>query len=156
MNVTLKNLYMVLLYVLIILAVVSSVGLVNGIRARILITSSMQLSVYKGSLVLINISVPWDSLEEGNIIVFRSVKTEVMHRVVAVTDDGLIIKPDNGNGESCVTKDMYLGREVIAFPYIGGMLKPVLQRGKVLVIIIAMAMIITGCWRLEREKTQNR
>ena len=147
-KVTFKNLYMVLLYVLITLAIVSTIELAKGIRTRILITSSMHPAVYKGSLVLLNIYAPWDSLEEGNISVFRAGETEVMHRVTRVLDDGLIIKPDNGNGESYVTKDMYVGKEIIAFPYIGLMLKPVLQHGKALVIVVAVAMIIMGCWGL--------
>ncbi len=153
MKETLKNLYTVLMCVLIVLAVISSVGLARGIRPRILVTSSMQPSVYKGSLVLLNIDTPWDALEVGNIIAFRSGRTEVMHRVTAVTEEGLILRPDNGKGESLVTKDMYVGKEVIAFPYIGGLIKPVLQHGKAWVIIVAIAMILVGCRGLGRKKT---
>ena len=151
MKETLKNLYTVLMCVLIGLAIISSIGLARGIRPRILVTSSMQPSVYKGSLVLLNTDTPWEELVEGNVIAFRSAKTEVMHRVTAVTDEGLILRPDNGKGESLVTKDMYVGKEIIAFPYIGGMIKPVLQHGKKLVIIVAIVMILVGGRGLGRK-----
>ena len=155
MKETLKNLYTVLMCVLIGLAIISSIGLARGIRPRILVTSSMQPAVYKGSLVLLNIDTPWEELVEGNIIAFRTGETEVMHRVTAVTEETLILRPDNGKGESLVTKDMYVGKEIIAFPYIGGMIKPVLQHGKKLVIIVAIVMILVGCRGLGR-KTGDR
>lgn len=147
----LKNLYTVLMCILIGLAVLSSIGLARGIRPRILVTSSMQPSVYKGSLVLLNVNSTWSSLEEGNVIAFRTGETEVMHRVTGVTDEGLILRPDSGNGESLVTKEMYVGKEIIAFPYIGGVINPVLQHGKKMVIIMAIVMIVIGCWGLGRK-----
>ena len=101
----LKSLYTLLMCILIGFAVISSIGLARGIRPRILVTSSMQPSVYKGSLVLLNTYTPWEELVEGNVIAFRSAKTEVMHRIADVTDEGMILRPDNGNGESLVTKD---------------------------------------------------
>ncbi|MCR5778204.1 MAG: hypothetical protein K6G84_12455 [Lachnospiraceae bacterium] len=70
---------------------------------------------------------------------------------IPVTDEGLILRPDNGNGESLVTKDMYVGKEIIAFPYMGGIIKPVLQHGKKMVIIVAIAMIVIGCWGLGKK-----
>ena len=71
-------------------------------------------------------------------------------------DEGLILRPDNGNGESFVTKEMYVGKEIIAFPYIGGIIKPVLQHGKKMVIIVAMAMIVVGCWSLGRSRHRQQ
>lgn len=151
MKETIKNLYSVLMRIIILLMVISGIGISRGIRSRILITESMQPSVYKGSLVLLNINEHWDALEEGDIVAFRSGQTEIMHRVREVTDEGLILRPDNGNGESLVTKDMYVGKEVIAFPYIGGMIRPVLEDGKKYVIGVAIAMIVGGCWGLGKK-----
>lgn len=151
----LKNLYTVLMCVLIVLVAIATIGLKNGIQTRILVTSSMQSAVNKGSLVLLNIKTPWEELEEGDIIAFRSSKTEVMHRVTAVTDEGLILRPDNGNGESFVTRDMYVGKEIIAFPYIGGMIKPVILNGNKFVIGAAIAMILVGCWGLGKKTGDN-
>ena len=151
MKETLKNLYTVLMCILTGLAVLSFIGMTKGIRTRILITSSMQPAVYEGSLVLLNIETPWEGLEEGDIVAFRSGKTKIMHRVSKVAGNGLILKPDNGNGESFITKDMYVGKEVIAFPYIGGMIRPVLLHGNRVVVIVAIAMVIVGCWGMRRK-----
>ena len=153
MKETLKNLYTVLMCVLIGLAIISSIGLARGIRPRILVTSSMQPAVYKGSLVLLNIDTPWEELVEGNIIAFRTGETEVMHRVTAVTEETLILRPDNGKGESLVTKDMYVGKEIIAFPFVGEIIKPILQRGKGGVILLAVGMILIGCYS-GKKKTE--
>ena len=153
---TLKNLYTVLMYVLIILAIIAIIGLMMGIRPRILVTDSMHPSVYKGSLVLLNIDTPWEEIEEGNIIAFRSGATEVMHRVKSITNDGMILKPDNGEGENFVTKDMYVGKEIIAFPYIGGMLKPILQNGKSKILLAAVILIIIGSHQRKKEKRRRK
>ena len=153
MKETIKNVYSVLMAMLTVLAVVAVLGLCLGIRLKILTTDSMFPSIYKGSLVLVNVNAEWEKLHAGDVIVFRSSATEVMHRVTEITDTGLILKPDNGQGESLVSKDMYAGKEIIAFPFIGGMIKPVLQHGKKLVIIVAIVMILVGCRGLGMEKT---
>ena len=153
---TLRNLYVVLMYTLIVLALIAMIGLFAGIRIRILVTDSMHPSVYKGSLVLLNIDTPWEEIEEGNIIAFRSGATEVMHRVKLITDDGMILKPDNGEGENFVTKDMYVGKEIIAFPYIGGMLKPILQEGKSKILLAALILIIIGSHYRRKEKRRHK
>ena len=88
------------------------------------------------------------------MIAFRCDSTEVMHRVSEITDKGLILKPDNGEGESLVTKDMYVGKEIIAFPFIGTFLKIVLQQGRGIVLLAAVALIVVGCWsRKERKRS---
>ena len=153
---TLRNLYVVLMYTLIVLALIAMIGLFAGIRIRILVTDSMHPSVYKGSLVLLNIDTPWEEIEEGNIIAFRSGATEVMHRVKSIIDDGMILKPDNGEGENFVTKDMYVGKEIIAFPYIGGMLKPILQEGKSKILLAALILIIIGSHYRRKEKRRHK
>ncbi len=79
------------------------------------------------------------------------IETETLGNIRSETDEGLILRPDNGNGESLVTKDMYVGKEIIAFPYMWGMVKPVLQYGKKIVILVAIALIAVGCWERRQE-----
>ena len=149
---TLINIYSVFMALITTLAVTAILALIIGIRPKILTTDSMYPSIYRGSLVLVNVSFAWDSIEEGDVIAFRSGSTEVMHRVTQKTVDHLVLKPDNGQGENLVTRDMYAGKEIIAFPYIGGMIKLVLQRGKGIVILLAVIMIVIGCMNCEIEK----
>ena len=79
-----------------------------------------------GSLVLINSWSAWENIEEGDVIDYRGGTIEVMHRVSKITDVGLILRPGNGEEESLVTKDMYVGKETFAFPFVGLLLKLVL------------------------------
>ena len=150
---TLKNMYMVLSGILSVLAVIALITMIMGIRPKILTTDSMYPSIYRGSLVLVDVNAAWESIKAGDVIAFRSGSTEVMHRVAEMTDAGLIVRPDNGQGESLVTGDMYAGKEIIAFPFVGGMIKPVLQHRKALVMIATMIMIITGCVSTGRNRT---
>ena len=142
---TLKNVYTLLMGILVVLAVMTLFGLATGIRLRILTTDSMFPSLYRGSLILIDTDFAWEDLDKRDVIAFRSGSTEVMHRVTAVTEEGLVLKPDNGEGENLVSKDMYVGKEVVAFPFIGDMNKSILRNGKGVVCIAAMALIVAGC-----------
>ena len=153
MKETFRNIYSVLMGILTILAVTAVLGLSLGIRPKILTTDSMFPSIYRGSLVLVNENADWESLNAGDVIVFRSGATEVMHRVTEISDAGLILKPDNGRGESLVTREMYVGKEILAFPFVGEIIKPILQRGKGGVILLAVGLILIGCYS-GRKKTE--
>ena len=147
----LLRLHTVFMIVLIALAVLMAVGLAAGIRPRILITSSMEPSILKNSLVLVDISAPFESVSEGQVIAFRAGSTEVLHRVSEVNDDGsLIAVPDKGIGEAIVHKADYVGREVITFPFIGGWLRGMLNHIWI-VITIAAVLILAGCLPYEKK-----
>ena len=125
----------VLMIVLITLAIASSVALILGIRPRILVTSSMEPFIYKNSLVLINTSAKYEGLEEGEVIVFRAGNTELMHRITGISEEGkYVVTPDKGQGYTLVEKATYVGKELIAFPVIGGWLRGILEHGKAVVI----------------------
>ena len=142
---TLKNAYSLLMVILSALAVFVLIGLAFGIRPKILVSDSMYPSIYRGSLVLIDIDSSWDSIKIGDVVVFRSGSSEVMHRVADFTEEGLILRPDNGIGDSLVTQDMYAGKELIAFPFIGAKIKPILQHGKGIIILSSIVLFIIGC-----------
>ena len=140
------RLHIVLMIVLITLAVVAIIALALGVRPRILVTSSMEPSIYKNSLVLINTNAKYEELEEGEVIVFRAGNTEVMHRITGISEDGkLVVTPDKGQGLTLVEKATYVGKEVIAFPIIGGWLRSILEHGKAVVIGLGLVLVVLGC-----------
>lgn len=100
------RLYTVLMVVLSALAVIIFIGAAMGIRPRILVTSSMEPSIMKNSLVLVDTSIPYDTLEEGQVIAFRANNTEVLHKIIGVSDEGLIVTPDKRTGEAIVNKSL--------------------------------------------------
>mgnify|MGYP002622989692 CR=1 FL=1 len=139
------RLYTVFMIVLIMLAVIIVIGFCFGFRARILVTSSMEPNILKNSLVILNTSAPWDDLEEGNVIAFRANKTEVLHRITEVINKELIVTPDKGKGQATVSKSMYVGKEVMAFPVVGGWIRNVLEHWIWGVCLFAVGFVILGC-----------
>ena len=139
------RLHTVFMIVLVSLAVLMLFGMFIGSRPRILVTSSMEPDIPKNSLVLIDTSRKWTELEEGNAIVFRANKTEVLHRVREIRENELIVTPDKGTGSAIVNKSMYVGKEIIAFPLIGGWLREILMHEVWTVIGLAMLLIFIGC-----------
>ena len=142
----------VLMVVVTALAVIMIAAIATGVRPRILITSSMEPGILKNSLVLVNTSTPYESLSEGQVITFRAGDTEVLHRVSEVAEDGsLIAVPDNGTGEATVNKVDYVGKEIIAFPFIGGWLRGILGHAGV-VVVLAVVLVVVGCLPYGKKK----
>ena len=139
------RLHTVLMILLIALAAVMIAGIATGLRPRILVTASMEPRILKNSLVLVNTAAPYEQLSEGQVIAFRAGKTEVLHRITEIAEDGsLIVEPDNGSGEAIVEKVDYVGKEILAIPFIGGWLKLML-RHMWIVIVVAVMLVIVGC-----------
>ena len=139
------RLHTVLMILLIALATVMIAGIAIGLRPRILVTASMEPGILKNSLVLVNTAVPYEQLSEGQVIAFRAGQTEVLHRITEIAEDGsLTVEPDNGSGEAIVDKVDYVGKEILAIPFIGGWFK-VMLRHMWIVIVVAVMLVIAGC-----------
>ena len=146
------RLYTVLMILLIVLAVVMIAGIATGLRPRILVTASMEPGILKNSFVLVNTAVPYEQLSEGQVIAFRAGQTEVLHRITDIAENGsLTVEPDNGSGEAIVEKVDYVGKEIIAIPFIGGWLK-VMLRHMWIVIVAAVMLVVVGCLPYEKKK----
>ena len=153
-KIVLHRLYNVLMVLLIIIAVIAAIGIMAGIRPRIIITSSMEPEILKGSLVLLNTSTKFESLEEGDVVAFRSGNTEVMHRITDISEDEVTVTADKGTGKATVSKSTYIGKFVISFPLIGGALRNILERGIWIVVLVAVAFIVIGC--IEKNDSYDR
>lgn len=118
----------------------------------------MEPDIRKGSLVLADTAARFDDLEEEDVISFRGNNTEALHRVSKITEDELVITPDKGAGSAVVNKSMYVGKEVIAFPIIGGWLRGILEHGVWAVVVLAGTLVVIGClpWKVEMLGSLSR
>ena len=77
-------------------------------------SGSMEPYLMTGSMALINTKATFDDIEVGDIVVYRREADDknIIHRVVDITDDGLIMKGDANRvtDPTIVTEDILVGR----------------------------------------------
>lgn len=129
-------------YVLIVVFVVVAAQLVVGSAlgsspVYVVVSGSMMPTLEKGDLVITQ-SVPFDSIQVGQVIIYQQPTGSgtcpnpsgetIVHRVVAVTSDGLITQGDNRVSNPVpdepgrwppVTAECLDGKVILAVPYLG-------------------------------------
>ena len=135
--------------VLITVGTVSLIAVIIGIRPFVMISESMHPEVPKNSLVLLDTSSKIDDVAVGDNVAYLLGKVEAMHKVTERTDEELTVKSLADDGESVVTADTYLGKEILSIPAVGGWIRRVLDY-KWIVIVMAGLLVIVGC--IQRKK----
>ena len=149
---TLANIYTVLCVVLIALGIISLIAVMAGIRPFVMISESMHPEVPKNSLVLLDTRSNISDAAVGDNVAYLLGKVEAMHKTVSVGSDEIVVKSLADDGESVVTADTFLGKEVMSIPGVGGWIRSVLNY-KWIVIGIAAVLVIAGC--IPRKKDQK-
>ncbi len=92
-----------------------------GIQSYIVRSGSMEPAVLTGSLCLINTNCEFDHISVDDIIAYKVGNTLVTHRVIDVTEKGLITKGDNNTFHDglSTTKDNFVGKNIGSIPVLG-------------------------------------
>ena len=151
---TLSNIFTILCCVVVVIGIVSLVGVIMGIRPFVMISESMHPEVPKGSLVLLDTSASLSDIDVGDNVAYILGSVEAMHKTVSVGSDELVVRSLADEGESKVTADTYLGKEVLSIPGIGGWIRSVLNYRWV-VIVMAGVLIIAGCIPGRKAESQK-
>lgn len=141
---TLANIYTVLCCVVIAIGILSLIAVIMSVRPFVIISESMHPEVPKNSLVLLDTRSKMDDVAVGDNVAYVLGKVEAMHKVVSVDEDEIVVRSLADQGTSLVSADMYLGRQVLAVPGVGGWIRGVLNY-KWIVIGLAVVLIVVGC-----------
>ena len=97
-----------------------------------------------------------DDVAVGDNVAYILGSVEAMHKTVSVGSDEsqeLVVKPvAETDGQTVVTADTYLGKEVLSIPQAGGWIRKALDY-KWAIVAVAAVLIIIGC--IPRKKDQN-
>lgn len=117
-------------------------GRLAGFEALVVQSGSMEPRIPVGSLAVADMHCDYGSIEKGDIIIFQAGEGRVMHRVYAVTEEGLETKGDANQAMDGVTTTHrnFRGRVVFHVPFLGlmaeGMRKLFPVAGAVLVFLL--------------------
>lgn len=93
-----------------------------GIKPYIVMSGSMEPAIHTGSVCFVDTTKEYNSIKSNDIIAFKTGRnTLVTHRVVTVTDSGLVTKGDANDVSDglSTTEDNFIGKTLFSVPYAG-------------------------------------
>ena len=133
-----------------------------GFRPFILKSESMEPIYTKGSLCWVNTRVDLDSVEVGDVLVYRSpANTLVLHRLVEKesTDDYTSLPVTMQGDANSMSQDVtlssinFIGREVFTIPRLGMMVEHILSNNAIWFIVAVFALLAAVPWEsIHRRK----
>ena len=138
------------LWLPILVLVLLGVNFLGPYRMCAVPTGSMEPTIPTWSLCLVNVKTPYEELETGDIVVYvrQSDGLRIIHRVIAVTDEGIVTKGDANaidDGVS-VTPDNLFGKYLFHIPWLGRL--PVLIRTPAGITVVAVLAVGLLIWSL--------
>ena len=133
-----------------------------GFRPFILKSESMEPVYMKGSLCWVNTRVDLDSVEVGDVLVYRSpANTLVLHRIVGKesTDDHtslpVTMQGDANSMSQVVTLSSinFIGKEAFTIPRLGVVVEHILSNNAIWFIVAAFVLLAAVPWEsIHRQK----
>jgi signal peptidase len=125
-----------------------------GVGASVVLSGSMEPTLSVNDLVIVRAA---ESYAEGDVVVYQSGSSLVIHRIVRVEDEYVVTKGDANNTEDDpVSLSAVKGRMAFAIPFLGLPVR-LLQStlGSVLVIVL-IAALVSLSWRKERAEDDKK
>jgi len=126
-----------------------------GYGASVVLSGSMEPELSVGDLIIV---AEVDSFAEGDVVVFQSGSSLVVHRITQIDGEMLTTKGDANNTEDDpVNVSTVKGRVIFSVPYVGtavNFLKTPL--GTILVIVLAIALLEIPRRREKKKDDEDR
>lgn len=158
----LKNLITITAALAGIIGVLALILVLAGFRPFILKSESMEPIYTKGSLCWVNTRVDLDSVEVGDVLVYRSpANTLVLHRLVEKesTDDYTSLPVTMQGDANSMSQDVtlssinFIGREAFTIPRLGMMVEHILSNNAIWFIVAVFALLAAVPWEsIHRRK----
>ena len=158
----LKNLITITAALAGIIGVLALILVLAGFRPFILKSKSMEPIYTKGSLCWVNTRVDLNSVEIGDVLVYRSpANTLVLHRLVdksASVDTSSLPVTMQGDANS-MSQDVtlssinFIGRETFTIPRLGVMVEHILSNNAIWFIVVLFVLLAAVPWEsIHRRK----
>ena len=158
----LKNLITITAALAGIIGVLALILVLAGFRPFILKSESMEPIYTKGSLCWVNTRVDLDSVEIGDVLVYRSpANTLVLHRLVDKSSSvytstlPVVMQGDANSMSQDVTLSSinFIGREAFTIPRLGMMVEHILSNNAIWFIVAVFALLAAVPWEsIHRRK----
>ena len=158
----LKNLITITAALAGIIGVLALILVLAGFRPFILKSESMEPIYTKGSLCWVNTRVDLDSVEVGDVLVYRSpANTLVLHRLVEKerSDDTSSLPVTMQGDANSMSQDVtlssinFIGRETFTIPRLGVMVEHIFSNNAIWFIVVLFVLLAAVPWEsIHRRK----
>ena len=125
-----------------------------GIGSAVVLSGSMEPTLSVNDYVIVQAA---ESYEVGDIVVYQSGSSLVIHRVVEIDGENIIARGDANNRNDAPVPQIYIkGRMVCAIPAVGAVIRMVKSLPGTLILIAAAVLLLELSWRKEKGKDMEK
>lgn len=125
-----------------------------GFGAASVLSGSMEPELSVGDLLLV---VAVDDYRVGDVIVYRTGKTPVTHRIVSIGDSEVVTKGDaNNTPDTPISREQILGKVVLAIPCAGYVVNVIKTPAGTLAVALLALWLLAGSFRGEKKETARQ
>ncbi len=125
-----------------------------GIGGAVVLSGSMEPTLSVNDLVIIREA---DSYQVGDIVVYQSGSSLVIHRIIRIEGDSFIAQGDANNAADSPVPLIYIkGKLAMAIPFAGAVTKLIKSLPGTLVLIAAAVLLLEASWRKEKSKDTEK
>jgi len=131
-------------FIILLLIIIITIASLIGIRPYKVLSKSMEPIIKTGSICFVDMNYQYNDIKKDDIIAFNtSTNTMVIHRVIAITNEGFETKGDNNDNPDkiYVTEKNFQGKIIFYIPYVGYFLLCITN--PITIILLAIIIIIS-------------
>ena len=125
-----------------------------GVGASVVLSGSMEPSLSVNDLVIV---VASERAEVGDVVVYQSGDSLIIHRVVKLGDGYIITRGDANNADDdAIPLSAVKGRLVFAVPFVGLLVRLLQTLPGTLAAIALSVFLMNRSWKKEREEDDKQ
>ena len=125
-----------------------------GVGVSVVLSGSMEPTLSVNDLVIVRAA---ESYAEGDVVVYQSGSSLVIHRIVRVEDEYVVTKGDANNTEDDpVSLSAVKGRMAFAIPFLGLPVRLLQSTLGSFLVIVLIAALVSLSWRKERAEDDKK
>lgn len=121
-----------------------------GFGMTVVLSGSMEPELSVDDLLIVT---PSDTYEVGDVVVYQTQRTAVVHRIVAINGEEIITRGDANNTEDDpIAKENIKGKVIFAIPFIGLIVNLIKTPFGTILLLGAAIWLLEASFKKEKEK----
>ena len=121
-----------------------------GFGMTVVLSGSMEPELSVDDLLIVT---PSDTYEVGDVVVYQTQRTAVVHRIVAINGEEIITRGDaNNTDDDPITKENIKGKVIFAIPFIGLIVNLIKTPFGTILLLGAAIWLLEASFKKEKDK----
>lgn len=121
-----------------------------GFGMTVVLSGSMEPELSVDDLLIVT---PSDTYEVGDVVVYQTQRTAVVHRIVSINGDKIITRGDaNNTDDDPIAKENIKGKVIFAIPFIGLIVNLIKTPFGTILLLGAAVWLLEASFKKEKDK----